>query len=76
MIRPLRETMREYRAKVMLDAVLQYNGDICKAARALGIHRNLIYYHLRSFGPAITSVKLRRVQSLLKFTAQKHQHKH
>ena len=73
MIRPLRVVLNEYRAKVMLDAVLQSKGNVCEAARRLGCHRNLIYYEMRKHGLPLTSVKIRRVQMKLKLTAQRTQ---
>lgn len=66
MIRPLRDALIEFRAKVMLDAVLQHNGNVCKAAKSLGIHRNLIYRELRKAGSPLTNAKFRRVQLKLR----------
>jgi len=69
-IKPLHQMMREFRAKVVLDAVMRLDGNVCRAAKRLGCHRNLIYYYLRKNGTPLTSAKLRRVQKKLKLTAQ------
>ena len=66
MIRPLRESLREFARDQMKQAIL-LTGSVSKAAYLLDVHRNTIYYELRKEikGP-ITTRELRR-QYRMKF---------
>lgn len=67
-IRPLREREIEFRVSEILREVQRQEGNICKAARVLGVHRNTIYREFRMHNIPLEKSRLLRLQFKFKFT--------
>jgi len=69
-IRPLREREVEFRVMEILREVQRQDGNICKAALVLQIHRNTIYRTFHVHKIPLEKARLLRMQCKLKFNAQ------
>lgn len=69
-IRPLRDREVEFRIAEILREVQLQEGNICKAARILGVHRNTIYREFHIHNIPLEKSRLLRLQIKLKFPAQ------
>jgi len=66
------QLVKEFRFNLIADTVIRM-GNVQRAARALGIHRNAIYREFRLNGSRLT-IRSLQIQRRLKFSATKSQH--